>query len=109
MRRLLQLLDALPTDNRVGTCVQFFCTLTKEENRKHSITDLWRGLTDKLALRITEHASQSGEKYATETRSEYWKMARAANRSTACVGFCSSWMPCPPTIGWARACSFSAR
>ncbi|MEK9815538.1 MAG: hypothetical protein VW447_00255 [Limnobacter sp.] len=78
MRRLLQLLGALPTDNRVGTCVQFFCTLTKEENRKHSITDLWRGLTDKLALRITEHASQSGEKYATETRSEYWKMARAA-------------------------------
>lgn len=78
MRRLLQLLGALPTEDRVGTCVQFFCTLTKEENRKHSITDLWRGLTDKLALRITEHASQSGEKYATETRSEYWKMARAA-------------------------------
>jgi len=78
MRRLLQLLGALPTDNRVGTCVQFFCTLTKEENRKHSITDLWRGLTDKLALRITEHASQSGEKYATETRAEYWKMAKAA-------------------------------
>ncbi|MFN7505528.1 MAG: hypothetical protein ACK5Q1_08200, partial [Limnobacter sp.] len=49
MRRLLQLLGALPTDDRVGTCVQFFCTLTREENRKHSIGDLWRGLTDKLA------------------------------------------------------------
>lgn len=78
MRRLLQLLGALPTENRVASCVQFFCTLTKEENRKHSISDLWRGLTDKLALRITEHASQSGEKYATESRAEYWKMARAA-------------------------------
>lgn len=87
MRRLLQLLGALPTENRVGSCVQFFCTLTKEENRKHSITDLWRGLTDKLALRITEHASKTGEKYATETRSEYWGMAKAAMGAGFIVGF----------------------
>ena len=89
MRRLLQLLGALPTEDRVATCVQFFCTLTREENRKHSISDLWRGLTDKLALRITEHASQSGEKYATETRSEYWKMARAAMGAGVIIAFLS--------------------
>lgn len=89
MRQLLQLLGALPNRNRVETCVQFFCKLVREENRKHSITDLWRGLTDKLALRITEHASQSGEKYATETRAEYWKMARAALGAGVIIAFLS--------------------
>lgn len=89
MTQLLQILGALPTENRVAACVQFFCTLTKEENRKHSIVDLWRGLTDKLALRITEHASQSGEKYATETRSEYWKVARAAIGAGVVIAFLS--------------------
>lgn len=78
MRRLLQLIGALPTNDRVESCVQFLCTLTREENRKHSILDLWRGLTNKLALRITEHASKAGEHYTAESRAEYWKMGRAA-------------------------------
>ncbi|HEX4918458.1 MAG TPA: hypothetical protein VFV43_11215, partial [Limnobacter sp.] len=87
MRTLLQLLGALPTADRTASCVRFFCVLTREENRKHSIGDLWTSMTDKLALRITEHASQTGEKYATETRSEYWGMAKAAMGAGVIVGF----------------------
>ncbi|WP_341237653.1 hypothetical protein [uncultured Limnobacter sp.] len=78
MRKLLQLTGALPTENRVQSCVGFFCTLTREENRKHSIADLWEGLTDKLALRITEHASKAGEHYTAESPAEYWQMGKAA-------------------------------
>ncbi len=78
MRKLLQLIGALPTESRVNTSVQFLYTLTREENRKHSIADLWRGLTDKLALRITEHASKAGDHYAAESRSQYFQMGRAA-------------------------------
>lgn len=89
MRALLQMLGALPVQSRSAACVQFFCNLTREENRKHSISDLWRGLTDKLALRITEHASKSGEKYVTEGRSEYWKMARAAGGAGVVIAFLS--------------------
>jgi site-specific recombinase len=89
MRLLLQLLGALPTENLLAVCVRFLCVLVREENRKHSIGDLWRGLTDKLALRITEHASRSGEKYATETRLEYWKMARSAMGAGVIIAFLS--------------------
>jgi site-specific recombinase len=78
MRKLLQLTGALPTEDRVASCVDFFRVLTREENRKHSIVDLWQGLTDKLALRITEHASKAGDHYIAESISEYWKMGRAA-------------------------------
>lgn len=87
MRTLLQVIDALPSDNSVQVVIRLLNSLIKEENRKHSLRDLWSGLTDKLALRITEHASQTGEKYATETSSEYWKMARAAMGAGVVVGF----------------------
>lgn len=75
---LMQLVGLLPVDNRSELAVEFFYTLTREENRKHSLTDLWRSTTGKVAQRITEYASRTGEKYATETASEYWSMAKAA-------------------------------
>lgn len=87
MKVLLQVLDALPSNSRILVAIQLLNSLIREENRKHSLRDLWSGLTDKLALRITEHASQTGEKYATETAPEYWKMARAAMGAGVVVGF----------------------
>lgn len=78
MRILLQLLGALPVESRAEASVSFFRTLVREENRKHSISDLWRSYTEKMAMRITEHASQAGEHYAAESRREYWGIARAA-------------------------------
>lgn len=89
MRLMLQLMGALPTPSRVESCVRFFQTLVREENRKHSLADLWSGLTEKMALRITEHASKTGERYATETRSEYWGMARAAMGAGIIIAFLS--------------------
>ncbi len=39
---------------------------------------LWKNATRTLALRITEHASHSGEHYMAQNRKEYWAMARSA-------------------------------
>lgn len=87
MRTLLQLLGALPVDNRAIACIDFLRALVREENRKHSIADLWRGMTEKLALRITEHASNTGEHYTAENRSEYWQMGKAAVGGGAIIAF----------------------
>lgn len=87
LRSLLQLMGALPVESHHGKVVSFLNALVREENRKHSISDLWRGLTDKLALRITEHASTAGEHYAAESRSEYWQMMRAALIGGAVIAF----------------------
>lgn len=87
MRTLLQLLGALPVENRSVATIDFMRTLVREENRKHSIADLWRGMTEKLALRITEHASNTGEHYTAENRSEYWKMGKAALGGGAIIAF----------------------
>lgn len=89
MRLLLMVIGALPCEHRVAATVDLFCTMVREENRKNSIVDLWSGLTDKMALRITEHASKTGEKYATETRAEYLKMAGAAVGAGVVIAFLS--------------------
>lgn len=86
---LMMLTGLLPVDNRTELAVDFFCTLTREENRKHSIADLWRSTTGKVAQRITEYASRTGEKYATETASEYWSMAKAAAGAGVVIAFLS--------------------
>ncbi|MDX1668687.1 MAG: recombinase, partial [Limnobacter sp.] len=87
MRTLLQLMGALPVQDRSVAVVNFFRALVREENRKHSIADLWRGMTEKLALRITEHASNTGEHYTAENRADYWKMGRAALGGGAIIAF----------------------
>lgn len=56
----------------------FFLRLVRQENRRHSVRDLFRGTTELLARRVTEQASRSGEHYITESRSEYVAMFRAA-------------------------------
>ncbi|MCQ8895118.1 site-specific recombinase [Limnobacter humi] len=86
MRQLLKLTGLLPCDSRLALSVEFFGALVREENRKHSLSDLWTSLTDKLAVRVTEHASKTGEKYATETPAEYWQMAKAAIGAGVIVG-----------------------
>jgi len=85
--RLRQLRDlVLPVDAaepdpaaaaRVRAC-DFFLRLVRQENRRNSVRDLFRGTTELLARRVTEQASHSGEHYITESRSEYVGMYRAA-------------------------------
>jgi site-specific recombinase len=85
--RLRQLRDlVLPVDAAVpdpaaaarARALDFFLRLVRQENRRNSVRDLFRGTTELLARRVTEQASRSGEHYITESRSEYVGMYRAA-------------------------------
>jgi site-specific recombinase len=58
--------------------IEFFLRLVRQENRRNSVRDLFRGTTELLARRITEQASRSGEHYITESRGEFFAMYRAA-------------------------------
>jgi len=58
--------------------IDFFLALVRQENRRNSVRDLFRGATELLARRVTEQASRSGEHYITESRNEFVAMYRAA-------------------------------
>jgi site-specific recombinase len=58
--------------------LDFFLRLVRQENRRNSVRDLFRGTVELLARRVTEQASRSGEHYITESRGEFVAMYRAA-------------------------------
>jgi site-specific recombinase len=58
--------------------LDFFLQLVRQENRRNSVRDLFRGTIELLARRVTEQASRSGEHYITGSRSEFVAMYRAA-------------------------------
>jgi site-specific recombinase len=58
--------------------LEFFLRLVRQENRRNSVRDVFRGTTELLARRVTEQASRSGEHYITASRGEYVEMFRAA-------------------------------
>jgi site-specific recombinase len=58
--------------------VDFFLRLVRQENRRNSVRDLFRGTTELMARRVTEQASRSGEHYITASRGEFVAMYRAA-------------------------------
>lgn len=87
VERLRQLRDlVLPVDAAApdpaaagrARALDFFLRLVRQENRRNSVRDLFRGTTELLARRVTEQASRSGEHYITESRGEYVEMYRAA-------------------------------
>jgi len=61
-----------------GREIEFFLRLVRQENRRNSVRDFFRGTTELLARRITEQASHSGEHYITASRGEFFAMYRAA-------------------------------
>ncbi|MCW0202446.1 MAG: site-specific recombinase [Rhodanobacter thiooxydans] len=88
--RLLRTL-ALPdaADDRAtlrARAIDFFLRLVQQENRRHSLCDLFAGTTQLLARRVTEQASRSGEHYVTGTRSEFVAMFRAAAGAGVIIG-----------------------
>ncbi len=87
VERLRQLRDlVLPVDAAMldpaaagrARALDFFLRLVRQENRRNSVRDLFRGTTELLARRVTEQASRSGEHYITESRGEFVAMYRAA-------------------------------
>jgi site-specific recombinase len=69
-----------------GQVLDFFIDLVRQENRRHSVRDLFNGTTQLLARRVTEQASKSGEHYVTGSRSEFLAMFRAAAGAGLIIG-----------------------
>lgn len=78
LKLLLRLLEDRPVHELNELRVQFFKTLVRAENLRHSIAELRSQTVELLAARITENASKTGEHYVTASRREYWQMLRAA-------------------------------
>jgi site-specific recombinase len=81
LRRLvaLLLLDARRSaDDGFHRALDFFLLLVRQQNRRNSVRDLFRGTTQLLARRVTEQASHSGEHYITGSWTEFVGMYRAA-------------------------------
>jgi site-specific recombinase len=76
----------LPEDDH-GRRLDFFVQLVRQENRRNSLRDLFRGTTELLARRVTEQASRSGEHYISHTRSEFAAIYRAAAGAGLLIAF----------------------
>jgi site-specific recombinase len=66
--------------------IRVFLALVRQENRRHSLRDLFRGNVELLARRVTEHASHSGQHYVSRTRDEFVAMYRAAAGAGFIIG-----------------------
>jgi site-specific recombinase len=67
--------------------LDFFVRLVRQENRRNSLRDLFRGTTELLARRVTEQASRSGEHYISHTRTEFAAIYRAAAGAGLIIAF----------------------
>ncbi|MCL2076729.1 MAG: site-specific recombinase [Betaproteobacteria bacterium] len=66
--------------------VALFKNLVFASCRKNDLVNFWQRNLGMTARRVTEYAGKAGEQYITETRSEYFSMARAALGAGACIG-----------------------
>ncbi len=76
VERMFIIMDVLDGNNQFNTerFVEYFKTLVRNENRKHSIREFLSENTGYVAYQIAEHGGRAGEKYITTTRKEFWKM-----------------------------------
>lgn len=66
--------------------IRLCLAIIRQENRRHSIRDLFRGTVELLARRVTEQASHSGEHYVSRTHDEFVAMYRAAAGAGFIIG-----------------------
>ena len=58
--------------------VRLIIALIRAECQRDKLREHWRQNTELIALRVTDNAGQHGEHYISETRSEYFSIARSA-------------------------------
>ena len=87
LKLLLRLIEDRPAHDLNVLRVQLFKRLVRAENLRNSVSELWRQNVELLAVRITENASKTGERYVTSSRSEYFLMLRSALGAGFIVSF----------------------
>ncbi len=86
LRALLCLLEPDHDPARNPALFHLLLDFARAENRKYSVSDVFKSNTELLALQVTEHAGRHGEHYIAETRREWSSMARAAMGAGLIVG-----------------------
>jgi site-specific recombinase len=94
IRRSDQLLDILADlqDDPDGATaypaiVRLFSRLVHDECQRNNLQQHWRQNVELIALRVTDNAGQAGEHYITESREEYWSLARSAMIGGCIIAF----------------------
>lgn len=82
---LFSLLESRGQRQRLAA-IRFFKELVAADNRKTSLRDVLSTQTSLLALRVTEHAGETGEHYVTTTRRDYFTMLRSGLGAGLIVG-----------------------
>jgi len=92
--QVLEILDHLmhnpDGETAMPPIVRLFSRLISEECQRDNLGVHWQRNTELMALRVTDNAGYDGEHFITETRGEYFQLARGA----AIGGFVIALMAC---------------
>lgn len=86
LRALLSLLEPGHDPGHNPALFHLILDFARAENRKYSVSDVFKSNTELLALQVTEHAGRHGEHYIAESRREWGSMAKAAMGAGLIVG-----------------------
>jgi len=87
LRQLVLIRAAGDADERAPRVAALFLALVEAQRTEHSLRQVFGHVADDVALRVTEHASQTGEHYVTDDRPQWWAMLRAAAGAGVIVAF----------------------
>ena len=89
--QLLDILATLQRDPDGGSAypaiVRLFMRLVHGECQRDNLRQHWRNNIELIALRVTSNVSAHGEHYITETRGEFFGMARSATVGGCIIAF----------------------
>ena len=86
LRALVLLRATTDAAERAARAAALFVELVDAQRTEQSVRHVFSQVADDVALRITEHASETGEHYVTDDRPQWWHMLRVASGAGVIVG-----------------------
>ena len=86
LRALVLLRATTDAAERSARGAALFVALVDAQRTEQSVRHVFSQVADDVALRITEHASETGEHYVTDDRPQWWHMLRVAGGAGVIVG-----------------------
>ncbi len=87
VRALITLLEPSSATEASKSRVRMFKELVRAENTENNLSVHWARHVELLALRVTGNAGKTGERYITQTRTEYTNMLRSAAGAGFVISF----------------------
>ena len=86
LRALVLIRATADAEERAARGAALFVELVVAQRTEQSVRHVFAQVADDVALRITEHASETGEHYVTDDRPQWWHMLRVAGGAGVIVG-----------------------